>query len=763
VKARIVVSCALMMLTLAIPLCSTTGASAVKHKPLRYRTVKRLRSYDMVKRHGEILRVRRDSRFVIVGRTARYRVISRCATSVVLVRLRGRVLGNTPITSGIAQPVSLATFASSHLQGCGPAAANDGKAGTRWTAASCKYPQWWMTDLGSVKRVAGVRIKWHAGDRRIYQYRVQTSLDGFDFITVADRSKNRTKGVTTDATDVAARYVRIRVLGSSAYRAPASANRITVYADDTAPSPDPSPTNTPAPAPSTSPPEVPAPDPAPSPAPTPTRTPLPVPTQTPTPTPVPTIAPTGPIINNLSTTHASIGTQLIIEGSSFGAHRGGRSRVTFGETRVTTPSPSGGEDWAPCTKEAASYVSWSDTRIVVTVPSMSPGAAAYPGTYHRVRVYVDGSESNAADFYIDPEIVNPNSPAFIAWSAVGSEYNFRTVARTANANTTGGVQGYDYVADRTAWLGNYIRGSNVLFQNCTFTCNNADLNGDYAGIVTLGQVGPLRNVTFVNCTFKRNWSTNDAGNYWHGVNGVKIVQDASDITISDCTFEPHSRMSCEIISWGDNEAEKPHRLALKNCVFEPAGNQSLSFGSTEDSYSLVEGCVFKGYGNHADMYPYGSACWEANTTRYVVTRDCEIWAGVWGPFNINGRGTNVPSHLYFENVRAYSDSAHHYQSRPEMNGQAAMIECGKLSYSRWKDCTFVTGDPIRYLNNFAVTSWGDGPVSWGLDCNYNDFSGSTITGHVSWAGLQKPLTVAGYFRGTNTHPVLSGNILPRGL
>jgi len=476
------------------------------------------------------------------------------------------------------------------------------------------------------------------------------------------------------------------------------------------------------------------------------------------------------VITNLSTNHAKIGATITINGRGFGASRGS-SRVTFGEQEVSNPTPSGERKWAPVTKEAASYVSWSDSQIVVTVPSMSPGVEGYPGTYHNVRVYVGGRESNSANFYIDPDLINPASddpnseqPYPIAWSKPRSEYNWIPVKRTPNSNTTGGVQGYDYKAERgegnnienQAWLGNHIRGHNILFMNSTFTSTYKDINGDYGGVVTIGQGENAYNITFVNCTFKENWSTNDVGNFWHGINGVKIVSPAHDVTISDSTFERFSRMSYEVISWGES---KPAYLAVRNSIFEPPGNQVISFGSGDDVYSLVENCLFKGWGNHEGMYPYGSAGWEANQARYIVTRNSEWWSGSTEPININ-QTPGRPSYLYFEDCRIYSDSTHKYSlQRNYMYQWGVTLSGSGLQYSRWKNCEFNTGDEIRGVESFGATSWGQGPVDWALNNNYNDFSGSTITGLIRKPNLHRPTSAAGYF--DPSLPVLSGNILPR--
>lgn len=460
-------------------------------------------------------------------------------------------------------------------------------------------------------------------------------------------------------------------------------------------------------------------------------------------------------IHSLSANHAGIGDTITITGEAFGETRGS-SFVSFGEEPVTTPTSDGGETWQPCTKNAASYISWSDEEIVVTVPSMAPGAAGYPGTYHNVRVHVGGDVIGPADFYIDPVAVNPSGVTDVCWGSERWRWN-QTITRTANDDTRDGIQGYDYEAPDNAYYGVHVIGHDLLFQNCTFACDNPDLNGDHGGVVTVGQEHDTYNVTFLNCTFKENWSTNEEGVFWHGVNGVKLVSDARDVVISDCTFEPHSRMSWEAIDYATPRTMV--NLAVRNCVFEPPGNQAISFGETGNLYSLIEGCLFKGYGNHAVMYPGGACCWEANQARYIVTRDCEMWAGVWGQININGT-VGVPRHLYFENVRLYFDAAHDYQSRHASAGSATMIEGDYITHTVWRDCVFVTGSSTKYLNSFGICTWDSAPGNWALGNEYNDFSGSTISGYVSWNGVQIPATIAGYFRGSNQHAVLASNTLP---
>jgi hypothetical protein len=58
--------------------------------------------------------------------------------------------------------------------------ANDGRATTRWTASSRSFPQWWRVDLGRVRTVSRVKVRFFdpASSPRKYAWGVQRSNDG---------------------------------------------------------------------------------------------------------------------------------------------------------------------------------------------------------------------------------------------------------------------------------------------------------------------------------------------------------------------------------------------------------------------------------------------------------------------------------------------------------------------------------------------------------------------------------------------------------
>ena len=421
-----------------------------------------------------------------------------------------------------------------------------------------------------------------------------------------------------------------------------------------------------------------------------------------------------PKVTTLSRPTAKVGARLTIKGSYFGS-RQGRSTVTFGERRVTTPTPSGRQRWAPCAKKAR-VISWSRSSITVRVPSMAPGS-------HKVYVTVGGRASNSYRFSIDA-------------ATVVRGRTFRTESQYGN------VMGADN--GDASDLSDYSR--NVLFENCTFEATSPNIIGDQAGVLTLGRAARNHNLTFRNCTFKRNVGPGSGGSGWGGVNGVKAIYGVHDITFEGCTFEEFSRFSIEV--WSDDDpANRPYNIAVIDSVFEPAGSQCISWsGGRNPLYSIVDGCVFKGYGTNPERL--GGAALEFARSHHIVTRDSAFWTGSGSAFNVNGFNTGSASHLYFKNVRVYFDSAHLYQSRPP-HVYSNIFGCNGMSYSRWVNCHFDTGDAAVCADAAGYTGESGAPTQWSLTNRYNDFSTSTIAGYISHRGVHIPSSAAGYWTSGN--------------
>jgi F5/8 type C domain len=290
----------LMILTVSLYSASSSSATT-RYKTLRYRIISHHATFVVVRGHHRMLVVRDHRRYTREGGVY-YRVVRRGRHSVLLRRVASAsTIAPAAVLTGVPVSIGLPATASSASAGALPWAANDGQTTTRWAAASPQtYPQWWMVDLGTPTTVHGVKTSWY-GNKRAYRYRVETSLDGVTFTVAADRSRNQTKGTTTDAVTAVARYVRVSVLSVNPAGVSASAYEITVNGDaglppQPTPEPTPEPTPTSGPTPTATPTEAPTPSPTPEPTsstvPTPTPSPPPTPTPSPAPTTTPSPAPT---------------------------------------------------------------------------------------------------------------------------------------------------------------------------------------------------------------------------------------------------------------------------------------------------------------------------------------------------------------------------------------------------------------------------------------------------------------------------------------
>jgi hypothetical protein len=92
-----------------------------------------------------------------------------------------------------------------------PENAIDGKADTRWCAASDGLPQWWQVDLGQTELVSGIDLGWEFADGN-YQFQIQTGLDQARLTTVFEKSGSG----HFDWPAVKARFVRVVVTAADA-------------------------------------------------------------------------------------------------------------------------------------------------------------------------------------------------------------------------------------------------------------------------------------------------------------------------------------------------------------------------------------------------------------------------------------------------------------------------------------------------------------------------------------------------------------------
>lgn len=105
------------------------------------------------------------------------------------------------------------TSASSEIAGHTAAMAFDNNTDTWWSGdASCFIEQ----SFSEPRRINEVKIKWHNGDIRSYKFRIETSLDGFSWLTVYEGTSSG-KTFITERYRVSAQecqYVRIYVYGN---------------------------------------------------------------------------------------------------------------------------------------------------------------------------------------------------------------------------------------------------------------------------------------------------------------------------------------------------------------------------------------------------------------------------------------------------------------------------------------------------------------------------------------------------------------------
>jgi hypothetical protein len=104
--------------------------------------------------------------------------------------------------------------------------ANDGFAGSTdsfWATDIVKNKAdtaWWQVDLGKSTTVGRVVVVGYYGDKRYYGFRVETSLDGRTWETVADRRDNKefstAKGYTCRFDPRKVRYIRVTQTANSA-------------------------------------------------------------------------------------------------------------------------------------------------------------------------------------------------------------------------------------------------------------------------------------------------------------------------------------------------------------------------------------------------------------------------------------------------------------------------------------------------------------------------------------------------------------------
>ena len=93
----------------------------------------------------------------------------------------------------------------------------DGKSETRWCANGGNYPQWIQLEFDKPQTITSVDIDWEKRDG-VYQYLVEGSVNGNDYVTLIDRSKNRDAKIGKEQVSAPneVRFIRVTGLGSNA-------------------------------------------------------------------------------------------------------------------------------------------------------------------------------------------------------------------------------------------------------------------------------------------------------------------------------------------------------------------------------------------------------------------------------------------------------------------------------------------------------------------------------------------------------------------
>ena len=112
---------------------------------------------------------------------------------------------------------SITASASASDDNTPASAAVDGKLSTWWSGAGLGTSL--TLDLGSAKQVKRVRIAFHAGDERVYNFEIQSSNDGQGYTSAGSfQSSGMTRGFETLEVTAPGRYLRLVGAGNSVDR-----------------------------------------------------------------------------------------------------------------------------------------------------------------------------------------------------------------------------------------------------------------------------------------------------------------------------------------------------------------------------------------------------------------------------------------------------------------------------------------------------------------------------------------------------------------
>ncbi|MFI6920445.1 discoidin domain-containing protein [Nonomuraea spiralis] len=120
------------------------------------------------------------------------------------------------VGQGINLALNKPATAQSERPGHAASRAVDSNPRTFW-GADGSVPQWWQVDLQGLYQLSNITVVNDHRPKRSYQYEVQVSTDGTNWITVATKANTNPATATGDSYQpfATARYVRINLTGSS--------------------------------------------------------------------------------------------------------------------------------------------------------------------------------------------------------------------------------------------------------------------------------------------------------------------------------------------------------------------------------------------------------------------------------------------------------------------------------------------------------------------------------------------------------------------
>jgi hypothetical protein len=131
-------------------------------------------------------------------------------------------------SQALTRVASITAFASASDTNTPASAAVDGKLGTWWAGAGLGTSL--TLDLGSAKQVKQVRIAFHAGDERAYNFEIQASNDGQSYTSAGSfQSSGTTRNFESFEVTAPGRFLRIVGSGNSVDRGN-SYREVQVYA-----------------------------------------------------------------------------------------------------------------------------------------------------------------------------------------------------------------------------------------------------------------------------------------------------------------------------------------------------------------------------------------------------------------------------------------------------------------------------------------------------------------------------------------------------